>query len=128
VFNYTDPGSVDEDTISFAPIHNFGVTGYNLDSGLYGRGCHRLNYALKQLHRQAFFKNESGAQIERTGAAHGQIIYRPVDSKCAYVSSGEEQRVYHIGIGGKSCSKGRRIENRAVMSCAQYWIAEGGQK
>ena len=73
---------------------------------------HRRDHGAQRFHRQAFFENESRAQIERARAAHGQIVDRAVDRQIADVAAGKNQRAHHERIGGEG-------QTRAVDSPRQ---------
>ena len=73
----------------------------NLHSGLRRGLLHRRDDRAQRIHRQAFFKNESRAQVERTRAAHGEIVDSAVDGEVADGAAGKNQRVHDERIGGE---------------------------
>ncbi len=77
---------------------------------------------------KAFFDDESGAQIERRGAAHGQIVYRAMDRERADVAAGKEQRLHHERIGSEGQSHAADFENRLVVQAVEHRIREQRQK
>ena len=82
---------IDEDAITFAPVHHLGVTRDHLHAGLIRRPAHGLHHAPQRFHRQSLFKDEARTQIERPRSAHGQVVHRAVHGQRAYVSSREER-------------------------------------
>ena len=50
---------------------------------------------------EALFENQADAHVERPRPHHGKIVDRAVHRQAADVAAGEEDRIDHIGIGGK---------------------------
>jgi hypothetical protein len=76
------------------------------------------------IHRQSFFDDERGGEIERPGAAHGKIVYRAVDGKLADVASREEERMHDIAVGGEGQPFGPDREHCPVMHLFQSGVAK----
>jgi len=89
MLEHTDAGGVDEDAVGFAFVDNLGVAGDQRDSGARGRLAHGFDDQAQGLDGQPFLENEAGAEIERTCAAHGQVVDGAVDGQIADVAAGE---------------------------------------
>ena len=83
---------------------------------------------LQSFEGKAFFDDESGAQIERRGTAHGEIVNRAMDGQRTDIAAGEKQRLDHERIGGESEPRAADFENRLVVQAIEHRIGEQGQK
>ena len=93
--------SVDENFVGLAAIDNFRIAGDELDAGVIGCGMHRLHHAPEILHRQSFLQNETRRQIERTRAAHCQVVNGSMNREFADVAAREKDRAHDKRIGAE---------------------------
>ena len=91
-FDDADARRVDEDLVGAALLHDFRVAGHDLYSRLFGRLAHRVEHASQVLDGETFFENETGGEVERARAAHGEVVDRAVDGEAADVAAGKEDR------------------------------------
>ena len=73
-------------------LHDLGVAGNDRDARLMRRRAHRLEDASQILDRESLFENEAGGEIERTRAAHREVVDRAVDGEPSDVAAGKENR------------------------------------
>ena len=77
-------------TIAAAALDHLGVAGNDGHARRPRRGRHRLQHPPKIIHRQTFLDDERGAQAQRPGAGHGQIVERAAHRQFADIAAGEE--------------------------------------
>ena len=97
--NNADARSRDEDLVTLAVVDDFGVAGDELDVRFLDRPPHRGDDPPQVVHRQAFFEDEGGREIERDRTADGQIVHGAVHGQPANVPPGKEQGPYDERIG-----------------------------
>ena len=73
-----------------------------------------MKYPLQIFYGEAFFQNEACREIERTRAAHRQIVDRAVDRQTAYVAARKEDGIDDVGIGRVSEPDGVLSISRAT--------------
>ena len=66
-----------------------------------GRGRHRGDDPLQIGQGQPLFDDEPGAEPQRPGAAHAQVVDRAADGQLADVAAGEEEGADHVAVGGE---------------------------
>ena len=119
-----DAGGGDVAAVGLAALDDLGVAGDDLHAGgLRGRG-HRGDDPLQVGDREALLQDEPGRQVQRPGAAHGQVVHRAVDGQVADVAAREEQRRDHVGVGGEGQPAGRGAQRGAVLQLLQHRVAE----
>ena len=82
-----------------------------------GRGTHRLHDAPEILHRQTFLQNETGREIKRARAAHGEIVNGAMNGQLADVAAREKNRADDKRIG----AEGQRVSpfnEKIAPSCS----------
>ena len=83
---------------------------------------------MKFFGEQALFQDERRRKIQRTGAAHGEIVDRAVDCQSADVAAGKENRRNHERVGGESQARAVDLDDGLVIQLVQYRIGEGREK
>jgi len=101
-------GGRDVESVAFAALDDFGVAGDDRNAGGRSGVAHGGHDALERLGGETFFEDEAGAEPERTGAAHGEVVDSAVDGELADVAAGEEERGDDVGVGGESEAGCRR--------------------
>ena len=101
ILNHADASRGNEDLVSLASIDDFGIAGHELYVRLSCRRTHRLNHPAQVVNRQTFFEDESCGQIERSGAAHRQIIHRSMHRQPPDVAAGKKDWCDDKGVSGK---------------------------
>ena len=95
-----DAGGIDEDAVGASLLHNLGVTSHNFHTCVCGSLVHGTDDAAQRFDRQTFFQNECGAQPQRFGAAHGQVVDGAMHGQRADVASAKNQGFHDKGIRG----------------------------
>ena len=114
VLDDADACRVNEQPVAFAFVHDLRVASDDLHAAALRRlACMDCTTRQQRFHRQTFLNDESGAQVKRARAAHGQVIHRAVDRHRADVAAGEEERAHDIGIRRERELAGRRLEHCA---------------
>jgi len=90
--NYSNSGRVDENSIPLSLIDDFRIACYELYAGFGGGIAHRGHYRPQRRHLEAFFENESSAEVKGSRTAHGKIIDCAVYREIADIPSWEHQR------------------------------------
>ena len=114
--------------VPFAFVDDLRVAGDQFHVRLRCGLLHGVDHDPQRFHLQPFFENEAGAQVERAGAAHGEIIHGTKDSKITNVAAGKNQRAHDERIRGESQARSVYREHRAIMPLLQHGIAERGHK
>ena len=86
-----DAGSVDEQSIRAAPLHDLRITRNDLHSDVSSRLSQGLDDALQRPHGQTLLENEGRAETERPCPPHGQIVDRPVDGSAPMSPPGKKR-------------------------------------
>jgi hypothetical protein len=107
---------------------DLGITGDQLDACSVGCLAYRLNDTPERFHWQPLFKDEAGAQIGRSCAAHRQVVDGTIDCQTSYVTTREKEGVDNIRIGGEGEPRSPKQKNGAVVPRLQQRIAEGGHE
>ena len=89
---------------------------------------HRRDDCAQRVHLQAFFQNESGAQVERACATHGEIVDRAIDCEIADVAAGKNQRAHNERIGRKRQARAVDRQHRAIVPLLERVVREGGHE
>ncbi len=71
---------------------------------------------------------KAAAEIERTRAAHRQIVHRAVDREPANIAAGEEDGRNHERIGREGEARTVDLEHRLIVELVQQRIAERRQE
>ena len=121
----TDAGGVDEQAVGLAALDHLGVAGDDGDAGGARGFAHRAGNAIEIGERKALLDDEAGGEIERTRAAHGDVVDGAVDGERADVAAGKEQRRDHERIGRHHHAAGRDIEGGLVVAARQHRVVEG---
>ena len=77
---------------------------------------------------EALLKNERGAEVERFGAAHGEIVDSAVYGERADIAAAEEERFDDEAVGGEGETFGADLEDGLIVEAAEDGTAEGGQE
>ncbi len=123
-----DSRGVDVAAVSMTFFDDLRVSCHDLNTSDTGCGGHAVHDGSEVRQGEAFFQDESGAQIERGRAAHGEIIHRAVDCEVSDRAAGKEQWLDDIGIGRKREPARRRGQDRRIGHCLKRGIAKGGDK
>ena len=123
-----DAGGGDEDLVALAAIDYFGVAGDEQHAGFAGGGTHGIDDAAQVLGRESLFEDEGGGKVERTRAAHGQVVDRAVDGQTTDVAAGEEDRGHDERVGGEGQSRAVDFDDRLVIELVEQRIAKGRQE
>ena len=78
-FNYANARSVHENSVALAFVDDLRISRDQLHVCLRCRLLHRRHDGTQHCHLQSFLQDESGAEIEWTGTAHGKIVHGPID-------------------------------------------------
>src|ERR1039458_6145595 len=124
----SDSGRVDEQPVALAFLDDLGIASYNLHARFRRRSAQRIHHASKFVHREALFDDEGGAQKQRRGAAHRQIVHRAVNGEGADVAAGKEQWLHYEGIGGDGKTLAVHIHDCLVIQTRQHRILERRQE
>jgi hypothetical protein len=100
------------------------VAGDDLDGGRCGGIAHRGDDAPQRLQGKPLLQDEAGAEKERAGAAHGEVVDRAVDRQCSDVAAGEEQRLDVKGVGGEG-ERPRHVQTGTVVTAVEARVAKG---
>ena len=95
--------------------------------GLVGGFLHGADHAPQVRHRQALLQDEARRQIERPGAAHGEVVYGAMDGQLPDVAAGEEDGVDDKRIGAEGNAGPVHGEDGAIVERFEELIAELGQ-
>ena len=126
VLNEPNARGGDVESVALAAFDDLGVAGDDGDAGG-GRGlAHGGDDALEGFGGQTLFENEGGAEPERAGAAHAEIVDGAVDGELADVAAGEEERADDVGIGGECEAGAGGGEDGAVVLGIEGRVREGG--
>lgn len=129
VFNHAYAAGIDKNTIAFAPIHNFGISGDDAHASPPGRPLHGLDDIPEGFHRQPFFEDEPDAEVEGPRSAHGEIINGAMDGEGADITAGKKQGLDHVGIGGEGdAARGHGQGNGIMVGGVLPGDGEGGGK
>ena len=113
--NHADAGRGNEYLIALAAIHHLGVAGHKLYPACAAASTHRFHHPPQIVDGQAFFENESGREIERPGAAHGQIVHRAVYRQSPNVAARKKDRRNHKGVSSKRQASPANAKHRLVI-------------
>ena len=91
VLDHADARSVDEHAVALAAVDDLGVAGHEPHPG--GVAASRIDATTRRSvrQRQAFLEDEARAEIERAGAAHGEVVDRAVHRQRADVAARERR-------------------------------------
>ena len=67
-------------------------------------------------------------EVERFGAAHGEIVDGAVDGERADIAAAEEERFDDEAVGGKGEALGADLQDGLIVEAAQDGTAEDGQE
>ena len=98
-----------------------------MHAGGFGRLLQALHHRPERFHREPLFEDEAAAQVDRTRAAHRQIVHRAVDRQRTDVAAGKEQRMHDVGIRGESQPRAAQFKDRAVVPRLRQRAVEGRQ-
>jgi hypothetical protein len=87
-----------------------------------------LGDARQLLKWQSLFQDERGCQVQRSSAAHRQIVYRAVYRQPPDVAPRKKQGRDDKGIGRKSDAGRADVEHRLIIEFAQRGIIESRQE
>ncbi|OPZ65640.1 MAG: hypothetical protein BWY83_02999 [bacterium ADurb.Bin478] len=128
VFHDADACGVDEQSVSLAVIHHFGVAGHDAHARFFSRSRHGLQNTFQFIERQPLFQYKTDAEIERPGAAHAQIIDRAVDREISNVAAREKNGLHHIAVRGKGDTAGVYGQRGRVIALLQLFADQVGVK
>jgi len=127
VHDPSDARGVDEDLVRGALGDDLGVPGDDGDPGGVGGVPHGLQNPFQIRQRESLFDDQADAQVERHGAAHGQIVDGAVDGQVPDVSAGKENGVHHEGVGGKGQPRSIDGEDGPVVQPGENGVVEQGR-
>ena len=87
---------------------------------------HRLDDAGEVSHREALLEHVAGAQEERLGPAHREVVHRPVHGERADVAAREEGGRDDERVGGEGEPLDAHRHDRAVAERLEVRVAERG--
>ncbi len=124
-----DSARRDEQTVAGAFLHNFRVSGYNLDARASRSLRHGGRNTPQQFKRHALFNDHGAGQEQRPRAADGEIVDRPTYGELSDIAARESQRRHNEGIGreGQTIATGSKnfeIEARLVFHFTERRIVE----
>ena len=90
------------------------------------RRGHRRDDAREVAHREALLENVAGAEEERLGPAHREVVHRPVHGERADVAAREEGGLHDEGVGGEGEPLLPHRHDRAVAERLEVRVAERG--
>ena len=128
VLQDANPGGIDKEAIALAFIHNLGIAGDDLDPGSLGGLLHGGGDFPQGLHRQPLFDDESGAEVARARAGHGEVVHRAMHRERAEVAAGKEKGAHDVGIGGEGDALAGEVEHAGVMLRFEQGVAKGGHE
>ena len=135
VLQDADARRVDEDAVTLPFVDDLGIARYDIDAAVAGGGAHRRHDAPQVVDGEAFLQDEGCGKMERTGAAHREVVHRSVHGERSDVAAREEEGPHDIGVRGegdarRACSRQavRHLEHSAVMSAEQEGIRERRQE
>ena len=112
-------------------VHHLGIAGDDLDAGGAAAAPMRSTICARSS-TEAFLDDEAGRKVDRTRAAHGQVVHRAVHGQIADVTAGEKDRVDHVGVGaerescavdGKDCASLSSGFSRSLRNCGRSTFA-----
>ena len=115
----SDAGGVDENAVALALFDHLGIAGDDLDAGRFGGLAHGFGDAREHVDGEALFQNERGAEVERFGAAHGEIVDGAVDGERADIAAAEEERFDDEAVGGEGEALGADLEDGLIVEAAE---------
>ena len=118
-----DAGGVDEDPVAVAAIDDLRVAGDDGHSGVGGGRCHRLDDHAELSQREAFFQDQSDAEVAGDRAAHGDVVHGAVDGEFPDVPAGEEAWADDERVGGER-DRTARVEDGRVGEFRQFAVTE----
>ena len=123
---HTDPRRVDEQSVGLAVIHYLRIPGHDLHARSLSGGGHGSDHSLQVGQFQPLFEDEPGAEVERRGPAHRQVVDRAAHGQLADVAAGEENGADDVRIGGEGKAKvcksaSRQIAHRPTCPLAHLY-------
>ena len=123
-FNYSNSRSVQENSVALAFVDDLRISGNQLHICVCHSLLHRDHDGAQRFHLKSFFENESCTQVQRAGAAHGEIVHRAVYREIANVPSRKDQRAHHERIGGECQSRSVDRNDGAIVPLVEHGIAK----
>ena len=126
--------AVVRNSLSQAPlVDDLGVAGDDRDAGLARRRRHRAARRGAAARPAALLDDRGAGEVERHGAADGEVVDRAADRELADVAAGKEQRVDDVGVGREGepvAARGQsgEVETRLVVQRRQQRVVEGARR
>ncbi len=92
-------GRVDEQLVSSAALHDFGIAGHDGDARFARGCCHTVNDGFQRLHWQTLFEDKTAGEVAWDRAADRHVVSRTADSQLADIAAREEQWIDNIAVG-----------------------------
>jgi hypothetical protein len=124
MLDHADTGCGDEDLVAFTAVDDLGIAGDELYAGLSGGSAHGLDDRAQIVDRQAFFEDEGGREIHRAGAAHRQIVHRPVNRAPADIAARKKDWRYDEGVGGEGEPRAADGDHGLIVEPVERGIAK----
>jgi len=121
-------GGVHVDTVAVTALDHLGVAGDDTHARFGGRVVHRDDDAPELLDRHPLFQHEAHREVERRCARGRHVVHRAADRQPADVAAREEQRMHHVGVGGKRETTGGEVERGGVVHPTQHLVTELGHE
>ncbi len=110
-------------------LDHLGVARHHRNAGGATGASHAADDASEISERKPFLEDEGGGQIERAGAAHGDVVDGAMRGQRTDISAGEEQGRDNICVGGDDNSAGGRRHHRHVVTLSEKFIVQSaGEK
>ena len=122
--NEADPGRRDVDAVALAALDDLRVARCDHHAGASCGRSHRGGDPPQVRDGEALFDDEAGREGEWPRSRHGEVVDGAVDGELADVSTGEEERLDDVGIGGEREPPAVEVDHRGVAEQIEERIAE----
>ena len=126
--NNSDSRRIDKQSVGAAFLHDLRVSGNHGYPGAFGGSLQRLRQPAKGFERQSFFDDERGAQKERLGSSHGEIVDRAVNRERSDVTARKKQWLDDVGIGGECQSAAVDLNRSLIVETRENRVMERRKK